>query len=417
MKNYYKPGKKTAGSRKNSLVYFDCYYGISGDMALGALLDCGVPMKDVRIMLAGLNLSGFRLDAETVNRGGIAATRALVRVEQDDATHRGLSDILSIIEQSDLPGAVRDNSSAVFENLARAEAGVHGTEVESVHFHEVGALDAIVDIVGTCAALYLAGVDYVYSSPLPAGRGVVESAHGRLPLPAPATMQLLARRKVPVEGRDSGYELVTPTGAALVTTLASDFGPIPEFVVDQVGYGAGSIDPGYANYLRVIRGTGPARLEEGGLQDAHLERATLIEANIDDLNPEIYGYLMDKLFTAGALDVYYTPVQMKKNRPGVLLTVVASPVSAGMLQKIIFAETTTLGLRLTGAVRVVRPREYLTLQTDWGPVRVKYTPDSQDVCPLHYSPEFEDCRRVAMQSNLPLKEIYRIVERLFKEKF
>ncbi len=417
MKNYYKPGKNTAGNRKNSLVYFDCYYGISGDMALGALLDCGVPLKDLRIMLAGLKLGGFCLDAETVYRGGIAATRALVRVEQDDTTHRGLSDILSIIEQSDLPGVVRDNSSAVFENLARAESGVHGTEVESVHFHEVGALDAIVDIVGTCAALYLAGADYVYSSPLPAGRGVVESAHGRLPLPAPATLQLLTRRKVPVEGRDCGYELVTPTGAALVTTLACDFGPIPEFVVEQAGYGAGSIDPGYANYLRVIRGFVPARLEEVGPQEAHREGATLIEANIDDLNPEIYGYLMDKLFIAGALDVYYTPVQMKKNRPGVQLTVVATPDSAGLLQKIIFAETTTLGLRLTGSVKVVRPREFLTLQTDWGPIRVKYTPESKGTYPLHHSPEFEDCRRVAMQSNLPLKEIYRIVERLFRERF
>jgi len=397
-------------NNNTKIVYFDCYSGISGDMALGALIDGGVDLKDLQALLAGLKLEGWSLAAEKVTRGGIAGTRALVGLNQSEMKERRLNDILEILDRADLPSEVKDNSRAVFNNLAEAEAAVHGITVERVHFHEVGALDAIIDITGTCAALYLLEADQIACSPLPAGRGEVKSAHGRLPLPAPATLELLAGRRAPLEGRDTGYELVTPTGAALVTALANYFGPIPDFTLGSIGYGAGSIDPGYASYLRVLIG------EAEAIESAFEEKVAVIETSIDDLNPEIYGFLMERLFEAGALDVYYTPIQMKKNRPGVHLTILVPPESTARIQDLVFKETSTMGFRLTTARKVMRPRETATVQTRWGPVRVKYVPDPEDRLPLHYSPEYEDCRAVAAQSGHPLKEIYRQVDYLFRNR-
>ncbi len=402
------PGQDGTGEPNLKTVYFDCYNGISGDMALGALIDGGVELKDLQELLAGLNLKGWSLEAQTVTRGGIAGTRVLVSLAEEDLPERNLKDILAILDRADLPPEVKKKSQVVFHGLAEAEAAVHDISVDQIHFHEVGALDAIIDVVGTCTALYLLGADLVICSPLPAGRGEVKCAHGKLPLPAPATLELLSRRRVPVEGRDAGYELVTPTGAALVTALSDSFGPIPAFKITAVGYGAGSIDPGYANFLRILIG----EPEPAGCQ--YDEKVAIMETNIDDLNPEIYGYLMDKLFEAGALDVYYTPVQMKKNRPGVHLTVLALPGNTGPIQEIIFKETSTLGFRLTEALKIMRPRATEKVQTRWGEVRVKYTPDPKGRLPLHYSPEYEDCMLVARQSGLPLKEIYRQVDMIFR---
>ncbi len=401
------PGKKTG----NKLIYFDCYSGISGDMALGALLDVGVELRRLQELLNGLNLEGYCLETEVVNRGGIAGTRALVRLDDSPAVKRHLNDILDIFDNADLPPEVAKNSAAVFNRLAEAEAAVHGMPVEKVHFHEIGALDAIIDIVGTCAALFILEVDSIVCSPLPAGRGEVESAHGRLPLPAPAALELLAKRQVPLEGLEAGFELVTPTGAALVTTLADSFGPIPNFNIEAVGYGAGSIDPGYPNHLRVLLGN----LDT--VTDTYEEEIVLIETNIDDLNPEIYSYLMEKLLNAGALDVYYTPVQMKKNRPGVQLTIISPPAKLKSLQDLIFFETTTLGFRRTTAQKIMRPRDIKTVRTKWGPVKVKYTPAPDGGFPLQFSPEYEDCRDVALQSGLPLKEVYRLVEHIFRNQY
>lgn len=398
-----KPGQKT--------VYFDCYNGISGDMALGALIDGGVDLKELQELLSGLKLKGWNLSVEKITRGSIAGIRALVNLEESDGVERHLGDILSILDQADLPPVVRQQSRSVFECLAEAEASVHGISVDRVHFHEVGALDAIIDITGTCAALYLLGADRLVCSPLPAGRGEVECAHGRLPLPAPATLELLAKYRAPVEGRDAGYELVTPTGAALAVALADSFGPIPAFNVTAVGYGAGSIDPGYANYLRILIGT--TEPEETTFE----EKVAVLETTIDDLNPEIYSYLMEKLFEAGSLDVYYTPVQMKKNRPGVHLTVLSPPEKMKTVQDIIFEETTTLGFRLTEARKVMRPRDTEIVQTRWGPVRIKYSPGPAGLLPLHYSPEYEDCKLVAEQSGLPLKEVYRLLDQIFRGRF
>ncbi len=394
-----------------NILYLDCYSGISGDMALGALLECGVKLPDLREMLKKLNLGGYSLEAEKVKRGGIGGTRALVNIEEEQPVKRHLGDIVDIINQSELPQPVKTNSKAVFGHLAEAEAAVHDTSIEKVHFHEVGALDSIIDIVGTCAAIFLLGIDRIYCSPLPAGRGEVNTAHGILPLPAPATMELIAKRKVPVEGRDWGYELVTPTGAALAVALAESFGPVPDFWVDRVGYGAGSTDPGYANYLRLLKGTQKSSIP---LQE---EEIILIEANLDDLNPEIYGYLMENVMAHGALDVYFTPVQMKKNRPGLLITILSSPDKVELLKNMVFRETTTLGMRITSARKVMRPRRVETVETEWGEIRIKLSPALHQDYPVQFSPEYEDCRLVAEKSGLPLKEVYRLAEYSFRNKY
>ncbi len=390
------------------VLYFDCYSGISGDMTLGALLDLGVELERLQDILTGLKLGGYCLEAEKVNRGGIAGTRVLVGLDDSPPVERRLSDIIRLIDDADLPQPVKAKSRAVFQNLAGAEAAVHGIPIEKVHFHEVGAVDALVDIIGSAAALYLLGIDHICCSPLPAGRGEVDTAHGRLPLPAPATLELLAMRKAPVYGSDLDFELVTPTGAAIVTTLADSFGPLPAFNIEAVGYGAGSIDPGYPNYLRLLSGC----RQSSGL--SFEEEVTVIETNIDDLNPEIFGYLMERLFAAGALDVYYIPIQMKKNRPAVQLTILSPPDKIKPLQDLVFLETSTLGLRLTNARKIMAPRETITVQTGWGPVRIKYIPALEQGCPLHYAPEYEDCHRVAQLSGLPLKEVYRLAEHLFR---
>jgi len=390
------------------ILYFDCYSGISGDMTLGALLDLGLDLQQLRAMLGELNLPGYHLEAEKVKRGGIAGTRAVVRLGEKMAVYRDLPDIIELIENSTLPRAVCAKSTAVFQRLAEAEASVHGVAIEEVHFHEVGAVDAIVDIVGTCAALHLLEIDTIICSPLPAGRGEVQTAHGKLPLPAPATLELLAWRQVPVKGSDVDFELVTPTGAAIVTTLADEFGPMPSFTLEGTGYGAGSRDPGYPNYLRLLLGN---RELPGTFYE---EENAVLETNIDDLNPEIFGYLMEKLLSAGALDVYFTPIQMKKNRPGIKLTVLSPLEKVKLLQELVFYETSTLGMRLYTARKIMRPRKTATVQTEWGPVRVKYTPPEDKETPGQFAPEYDDCLLIASRSGLPLKEVYRLAEQLFK---
>jgi uncharacterized protein (TIGR00299 family) protein len=392
------------------VLYFDCYSGISGDMTLGALLDLGLKLEDLQEMLKGLNIGGYRLEAEKVNRGGIAGTRAVVHLDEKTPVERHLSTILDLINGSDLPGPVKIKSSAIFQRLAEAEAAVHGIAVEKVHFHEVGAVDAIVDIVGVSAALFLLGVEQIVCSPLPAGCGEVQTAHGLLPLPAPATLELLARRKAPVRGCDHTFELVTPTGAAIVTALADSFGPMPAFNLESIGYGAGSHDPGYPNYLRLLLGYSQAALH------TFEDEVAVIETNIDDLNPEIFGYLMEKAFEAGALDIFYTPIQMKKNRPAVQLTILAPPEKLKALQDLVFFETSTLGFRLTSARKIMRPRETKTVETKWGAIRIKCSPLPGLELADHFAPEYDDCCKIARLSGLPLKEVYRLAEKLFSDR-
>ena len=387
-------------------IYFDCYGGISGDMALGALVDCGVKLEDLKTMLTLLNLPGYDLDAQKVSLYGISGTKVSVRLHREDCGARRLSDITALINKSTLPDRVKRDSGAVFSLLAEAEAAVHGTSVEKVHFHEVGAVDAIVDIVGTAVALYLLGVDEIICSPLPLGRGEVKTAHGTLPLPAPAVVELLSRRNVPVYGCEILHESVTPTGAAIVAALAKRFGCLPSFTIEKNGCGSGTYDPGYPNYLRVLYGS------PGEDCSRKAEQVAVIETNIDDLNPEVYSYLMEQLFQEGALDVYYAPVQMKKNRPAVHLTVLADPECSGRLEQILFRETSTLGVRRTVVDRVVRSRQVETVQTPWGPVRVKVAFDMDRDRAVNIAPEYEDCRVAAIKSGLPLREIYRQVDLL-----
>lgn len=396
----------------DKILYFDCYSGISGDMTLGALLDCGVELHRLQEILSGLPLAGYSLQARKVKQYGLSGVQLSVRLEAADHKHRRLSEITELIEAGDLPARVKEQSLAVFRSLAAAEAAVHGVEPEQVHFHEVGAVDAIVDIVGSACALYLLGVEQIYCSPLPMARGEVKAAHGLLPLPAPAVLELLKRRGVPVYGKDLAVELVTPTGAAIVAALAAAFGPLPALSLEAIGYGAGSLDPGYPNFLRLLLGRASAE------DNSYTEPAKMIEANIDDLNPEIYGYLLEKLFQAGALDVYFTPIQMKKNRPAVMLSVLARPDKLRPLSEIIFHETSTLGMRVTDSSKIMRPRETVTVETPWGPVKIKVVPGGAgDLQPPHFAPEYEDCLAIARRTGLSLKEIYRCAEFIFQQRF
>jgi uncharacterized protein (TIGR00299 family) protein len=381
------------------IAYFDCFAGASGDMILGALLDAGIKPEVWQGELSRLNLSGYELRIDRVQKQGIAATAVRVLVSEGSQERR-LAEIEELIGASQLPAEVKETGVEVFRRLAVAEARVHGTTPDRIHFHEVGGVDAIIDIVGAVLGLQLLGIEEVYASALPLGHGFVDCAHGRLPLPAPATVELL--QGVPVLSRDVEGELVTPTGAAILTTLARGFGPFPPMTVEGIGCGAGQRDFPFPNLLRLLVGTTSTAL------DARMETLTLLEANIDDLNPEFYGHLMERLFTAGALDVYLTPVQMKKNRPGVVLSVTCPPAQAEALAALVFAETTTIGLRRQEVQRWALARERVEVETPYGTVGVKVARLGGKV--MTASPEYEDCRRLALERGVPLKEVYTAAE-------
>jgi uncharacterized protein (TIGR00299 family) protein len=411
-----------------TLLYFDCFSGASGDMILGALIDAGVPLDAVREALGSLSVAPDTIWTERVLRAGITATKFHVRGEgapadeghhhahhhhehahshghesgwhrhdsdpHSHAPHRSLAEIYGLIDGSMLSGAGKARSKELFGMLGEAEAAIHGTPLNRVHLHEVGALDSIIDIVGSVFALERLGVDRVVSSPLNVGSGTLVSAHGRYPVPAPATIRLL--RGAPVYAGDQTCELVTPTGALLVTAYATEFGPVPPMRVHEIGYGAGSRDfPGSPNVLRVLVGQA----------DEHASRRDVvtIEAEIDDMNPQIFGVVMDRLLAEGALDVFYTPIQMKKNRPGTLLTVIASPALKDALTATVFRETTTIGVRYREMSRECLDREIVTVETTLGPVRVKVARRRGEV--LNVSPEFDDCLRLAAQHGRPVKEV------------
>jgi len=377
-------------------AYFDCFSGVSGDMTLAALIDAGASFNALQDALRQLGVGGYSLSLQRVVRNGIAAASISVEVESNQH-ERHLADIERIVEGSGLSDWVKERSVAVFRRLAQAEADVHGTTPDKVHFHEVGGVDCIVDVVGSVVCLELLGVEEVHSSPLPVGRGFVECSHGLMPLPAPATMELL--RGVPTVPSGVEGELVTPTGAALVTSLAAGFGEMPAMVPAAVGYGAGQKDFGRRpNLLRVVVG----EKVDAGRQAL---RVSLLEANIDDMNPELYEHVMARLFAAGALDVYLTQVLMKKGRPAVLLTVVCEPEMEGAMADIVLAETSTLGVRISGADRICLQREFRYAETPYGTVKVKIGRRGDRI--LTVSPEYADCRRIAEERGVPLKEVYR----------
>ena len=378
------------------LAYFDCFSGISGDMTLGALVDAGCDLERLRGELGGLQVPGWTISAEKVWKNGMAATFVRVTTE-DQSKHRSLSTILGIMEKSQLTAQVKKNGAAIFRRLGEAEAAVHDVPLEKIHFHEVGAVDAIVDIVGTCIGFEMLGIEKFASSALNVGGGTAKMAHGVLPVPAPATAKLLQGK--PTYSNGVQKELVTPTGAAIVATLCDTFGPQPAMSVSAIGYGAGSADlEGQPNVLRIMLGEA-AEKDVAGFD----EEIAVIEANLDDMNPQIYGYFLEKALSAGALDVYTTPVQMKKNRPGTLLTLLCKPQDTNVLMSLVFAETTTLGARTYRAQRRTLPRETVNVHTQYGDVHIKLSRVNGSI--RHVAPEYEDCRKLAAEKNVPLQQV------------
>lgn len=429
------------------VLYFDCFSGISGDMAMAALLDLGIDSERFLSELAKLNLKGYEIFIEKKAKNGIFGTdvKVILTDEQhnssdyhhddghhhDDSDHchqhahhnvgdnhvhvdhshahsrhhdhshtaRNLADIELLIDRSELKQNVKDFSKKVFREIARAEAKVHNKDINEVHFHEVGAVDSIVDIVGVSICLDLLGVQKVFSSPLHDGHGFIECQHGIIPVPVPAVMEMLADSKIPLVSEDVNTELVTPTGMGIIKCLASDFGSMPAMIIDRIGYGMGKRDTGRFNALRVVMGTLP-----GG--DNALEEIAVLETNIDDMNPELLGYVTECLFENGALDVFYTPIYMKKNRPAVMLTVLSKKEQEEKLAEIIMKETTTLGIRCRTTMRYFMNREIVKINTDYGHIRVKVSTSGNI---KKYAPEYEDCRDIAKRTGMALSEVYNMI--------
>jgi pyridinium-3,5-bisthiocarboxylic acid mononucleotide nickel chelatase len=407
-------------------LYFDCFSGASGDMIIGGLLDLGLPIDDLRAALGSLSVDYGSVSAERVLRAGVSATKFRVTAHDEPPTHEhahshghshahghshghdhatpshdhhhhhSLKEITGFIRQSSLSGAGKDRAIHLFERLAEAEAAIHAMPVEEVHLHEVGALDSIIDIVGAVHGLEQLRADQIASSPLNVGGGTVQCAHGVFPVPAPATARLL--HGVPVYSRDPQMELVTPTGALLVTGYATSYGPLPSMTLSKIGYGAGDRNPpNHPNVLRMIVG-------EGGVGTD--EQIVEMSCEIDDMNPQLFGPLMDRLYASGALDVFYAPVQMKKNRPGTLVTVLSRPEQREVLSGILFAETTTIGVRYQEMRRERLEREIRTVGTPLGAIRFKVSGRGGRV--LNASPEFEDCAQVAAERGVPIKDVQAI---------
>ena len=404
------------------VLYFDCFAGAAGDMVLGALIDAGVALEDVRRALGSLAIAPATVWTERVTRTGISATKFCVRGEHaplDHAhdhdgvrdhghshapthaheerhhhVHRSLADINRLIDGSALSRTGKDRARELFNRLGEAESEIHGTPLDQVHLHEVGALDSIIDIVGTVFAMESIGADRIVASPLNVGSGSVHSAHGVYPVPAPATARLL--KNVPIYVGPQKVEMVTPTGALLVTAYAQEFGPVPPMRIAQIGYGAGNRDfADTPNVLRVLVGESDA--------SASSHTIVVIEAEIDDMNPQIFGVVMDRLLAQGALDVFYTSIQMKKNRPGTLLSVIAVPEAREALTATIFRETTTIGVRYREMTRECLDRRMVTVTTSVGDVRIKVA--ARDGQILNASPEFEDCVRLGAEHDVPAKNV------------
>jgi uncharacterized protein (TIGR00299 family) protein len=425
-------------------LYLDCFSGAAGDMLLGALIDAGVPLPDVRQALGSLAISADTVWVERVTRAGIAAAKFCVRGEELHETvsshthahqhaghahhhahesqhdhrhdhehshatvahhpHRTLSEIAAMIDRSALSGAGKDRAKELFTTLGEAEAAIHGIPLDRVHLHEVGALDSIVDIVGAVFALEQLGAKRIVSSPLNVGSGSVRASHGLYPVPAPATLRLL--KGVPVYAGPQQAEMVTPTGALLVTAYAQEYGAIPPMRVSDIGYGAGTRDfADTPNVLRVLVGESDATIARQGV--------VVVEAEIDDMNPQIFGVLMDRLLAKGALDVFYTPIQMKKGRPGTLMTIIAPPEARETLTMIVFRETTTIGVRYREMTRECLDRETIVVNTAIGAVRVKIASRNGEV--LNAAPEFDDCVRLGAEHNVPAKHVQALATQAYLE--
>lgn len=376
------------------IAYFDCFAGISGDMILGALLDAGLDLKELKSHLKELPVTGWEITAEKVTRKGIAGTLAHVTTEETKR-HRHLPEIEEIIGNSGLSDTVKNRALSIFGSLADAEAAVHGVPRASIHFHEVGALDAIIDITGACIGFELLGFDEILASPVNTGGGFIECAHGTLPVPAPATSRLLEGMTIYNSGIET--ELVTPTGAAIIKTTAGSSSTMPALTLDTTGFGAGTREHPLPNLLRIFIGT----LAD---QPSLREEVVLLETGIDDTTPEVLGYLFTRLFNAGALDVFISPALMKKNRPGHTLSVLVSPGKEKETVEAIFKETSTSGIRRSSRERYILPRRSLSVSTPYGTIRIKEHFLNEEV--ITASPEFEDCKKCAEKTGLSLQKIY-----------
>ncbi len=385
-------------------LYFDCFSGISGDMVLGALVDLGVEPAYLRSRLKKLRVGGYTLSASRVKRSGLAGTKVNVATAPGRQKERRLKDIARIVEGSGLSREVRRRSMDAFETLVEAEARVHRIQKDKVHLHEVGAVDAIVDVVGTMIGMEKLGWPRVVCSPLHVGRGMVTMEHGTFPVPGPATAEILKGK--PTYATEVEGELVTPTGAALATTLAAEFRPLPPMRVARIGYGAGTKQfDHHPNLLRVFLGD---FLDEAVLRETVL----VLETTIDDMNPQLYGHLMERLFAAGALEVFYTPIQMKKNRPGTLVTIICPEPKLDEVTTVVFRETTTIGFRYLPMGRIELSRRIEMVKTPFGPIRMKVSVYNGEV--VQAMPEYEDCRQAALRAGVPLKEVQRIAAEAYR---
>ena len=377
------------------IAYFDCHSGISGDMVLGALIDAGVKLQSIRKGLAGIDLKGYEIKSRRVKRGLFVGTKVDVIVSSRAHTHsRTFTDIEKLLKRSKLPKTIIEDCVEIFLRLGKAEAKVHHTRIDKVHFHEVGAVDSIIDIVGGVIGMHHLGVDQILASPLNTGEGKVECEHGILPVPAPATLELL--KGIPCYSSGTPYELTTPTGAALIGYWADAFQSLPLMKVQRSGYGAGThVIKEQANLLRLIVGEA-----EGKGSD----KVILVEANIDDMNPEFYDHIMDQLFSAGALDVFYTSVMMKKNRPAVKISVLAPPAKREAVSCILLTETTSFGIRFSEMDRIILDRQSIEVPTPYGKVSVKVGSRAGKM--MHFSPEYENCKQIARKKKIPIKMVY-----------
>jgi uncharacterized protein (TIGR00299 family) protein len=393
------------------IAYFDCFSGISGDMFVGALLDAGLKIEILEKELNKLNLSGYQLEVNKVLKKGISASQFKVKI-QEKGVERRFKDILNILEESKLDEEIKNEVKKIFFKIAEAESKIHQEDIEKIHFHEIGGLDSIIDISSAVIGIKALEIKEIYSSPLPLGKGFVQCAHGILPLPAPATLELL--KNIPTYSGGMESEMVTPTGAAIISTLTKDFGERPLMKIEKIGYGAGEREFSIPNLLRVS--IGEKILSDRDLMDGYVhDEALLIETNIDDMNPEFYDYIMDKLFSQGALDVFLTPIQMKKNRPAHMFSIIVYEQNLKEILKVLFSESTTLGVRIKEVKRLKLTQQNFIAETKYGKIKVKVGIFKEDIKTI--APEYQDCQKIAQQYQVPLKEIYEEAKKIAYDKF
>ncbi|MBU4227188.1 nickel pincer cofactor biosynthesis protein LarC [bacterium] len=392
------------------IAYFDCFSGISGDMTVGALLDAGLKIETLEKELKKLGLTGYQLEVNKVVKKGISATKFKVKIKEEGVERR-FKDILTILEKSKLDEEIKKETKKIFFNIAQAESKIHQKDIDKIHFHEIGGLDSIIDIASAVIGIKTLGIEEIYSSALPVGKGFVKCAHGVMPVPAWATLELL--KNIPTYSGGIESEMITPTGAAIIGTLAKSFGERPLMKIERIGYGAGEKEFSIPNLLRVS--IGEKILKDENLKDGYVsDEAVLIETNIDDMNPEFYDYIMDQLFSLGALDVFLTSIQMKKNRPAHMLSIIVYEQDLKEILEVLFSESTTLGVRIREIKRLRLAQQNFIAETKYGKIRVKVGIFKGEI--KNIGPEYEDCKKIAEQHQVPLKEIYEEAKKVANNK-